>query len=233
MKIKNPNLQIIIESQINQWFTKEKEKLEQKKSKKPPILISRQRGAGGLTVAERLSEILKWPYYDKNIIKEIAETVGAEVKQLAFLDETDRNIFTEFLNVFRRDPEVSQDEYVQYLKRFIKTLGEVGGSIIVGRGAECILPPQDALRIRLVGELDTRLRFAAQKYSLHEEEALKLLNKRDQERKKFVKRHFDKDIDDPTNYDLVINTGYLELDGAVELIITAYKQKFPGIMKEL
>jgi cytidylate kinase len=231
MKIKNPNLQLIIESQINQWFTKEKEKLEQKKSKKPPILISRQRGAGGLTVAERLSERLKWPYYDKNIIKEIAETVNAEEKQLASLDETDQDIFTEFLNVFRRDPEVSQDEYVQYLKRFIKTLGEVGGSIIVGRGAECILPPQDALRIRLVGELATRVRFAAQKYSLHEEEALKLVNTRDQERKKFVKRHFDKDIDDPINYDLVINTGYLELDGLVELITTDYKQKFPGIMK--
>jgi cytidylate kinase len=233
MKIKSPNLQIIIESQINQWFTKEREKLEQKKGKKPPILISRQRGAGGLTVAERLSERLKWPYYDKNIIKEIAETVGAEEKQLAFLDETDRNIFAEFLNVFRRDPEVSQDEYVQYLKRFIKTLGEVGSSIIVGRGAEYILPPQDALRIRLVGESDTRSRFAAQKYNFQEEEALKLLKKWDQERKKFVKRHFDKDIDDPANYDLVINTGYLELDGAVELIITAYKQKFPGIMKEL
>lgn len=233
MKIRNPNLQIIIESQINQWFTKEKEKLERKKGNKPPILISRQRGAGGLAVAIKLSERLKWPYYDKNIIKEIAETVGAEEKQLAFLDETDRNIFTEFLNVFRRDPEVSQDEYVQYLKRFIKTLGEVGGSIIVGRGGECILPPQNALRARLVGESDTRSRFASQKYSLREDEALKLLNKWDQERKKFVKRHFDKDIDDPINYDLVINTGYLELDGAVELIITAYKQKFPGIIKEL
>ena len=231
MKIRNPNLQKIIESQITEWFLKEKEKLaREKKKKKPLILISRQRGAGGLAVAERLSKKLGWPYYDKNIIKEIADTVGADEKQLEFLDEKDRNIFHEFLNVFRRDPEVSQDEYVQHLRRFIKTLGEVGEGIVVGRGADSILDPRDALRIRLVAEPESRVRFAAQKYGLQEGEVLKLLDKWDQERRKFIKRHFDKDIDDPVYYDLVINTSHINLDGVMELIIAAYQRKFPGVL---
>jgi cytidylate kinase len=232
MKIRNPNLRVIIESQINEWFLKEKERLERKeKKKKPLILISRQRGTGGVSVAERLSKKLGWPYYDKNIIKEIADTVGADERQLEFLDEKDRNSFNEFINVFRLDPEISQDEYVEYLKRFIKTLDEVGGSIIVGRGADHILPPHGALRIRLVGEPEKRARFAAQKYGLHEAEALKLLDTWDQERRKFIKRHFDKDIDDPVHYDLVINTSYIDLDGTVELIINAYQRKFAGVLR--
>ena len=232
MKIRNPNLQKIIESQINEWFIKEKTKLERKKKeRKPLILISRQRGAGGLSVAERLSEKLGWPYYDKNIIKEIADTVGADEKQLAFLDEKDRNIFFEFLNVFRREPEVSYDEYVEHLKRFIRTLGDVGGSIVVGRGADFILSPQEALRVRLVAETELRARFAAQKYGLQETEALKHLDKWDQERRKFIKRHFDKDIDDPVHYDLVINTSYIDLDGAMDLIIVAYQKRFPGVLQ--
>ncbi len=230
MKIKNPNIRSIIELQINTWFLKEKDKPEQKKEKKPLILISRQRGAGGLSVAEGLSKKLGWPYYDKNIIKEIANTVGADEKQLAFLDEKDRNIFKEFVNVFRRDPNVSQEEYVQYLERFIKTLGEVGGSIIVGRGAEFVLPPQDVLRALLVAGPETRARFAAQKYGLQEKEAFKLLKTWDQERRKLMKHYFDKDIDDPVNYDLVINTNYIGLDVAMELIIAAYKLKFPGVL---
>lgn len=232
MKIRNPNLQKIIESQINEWFIKEKTKLERKKKgKKPLILISRQRGAGGLTVAERLSKKLGWPYYDKNIIKEIADTVGADEKQLSFLDEKDRNIFHEFLNVFRREPEVSHDEYVEHLRRFIKTLSEVGGSIVVGRGADFILSPQEALRIRLVADPAIRTRFAAQKYGLQEREALKHLDEWDQERKKFIKRHFDKDIDDPAHYDLMINTSYMDLDGTMDLIIVAYQIRFPNTLQ--
>jgi cytidylate kinase len=232
MKIKNPNLQKIIESQITEWFIKEKTKLERKKKGgKPLILISRQRGAGGLSVAERLSEKLGWPYYDKNIIKEIADTVGADEKQLAFLDEKDRNIFYEFLNVFRREPEVSHDEYVEHLRRFIKTLGKVGGSIVVGRGADFILSPQEALRVRLVADPEMRARFAAQKYGLQEGEALKLLDKWDQERRKFIKRHFDGDIDDSVHYDLVVNTSYIDLDGAMDLIIVAYQRRFPGVLQ--
>jgi cytidylate kinase len=232
MKIRNPNLQKIIESQINEWFIKEKTKLERKKKgKKPLILISRQRGAGGLAVAERLSEKIGWPYYDKNIIKEIADTVGADEKQLAFLDEKDRNIFYEFLNVFRREPEVSHDEYVEHLRRFIRTLGDVGGSIIVGRGADFILSPQEALRVRLVAETELRAHFAAQKYGLQETEAFKHLDKGDQERRKFIKRHFDKDIDDPVHYDLVINTSYIDLDGAMDLIIVAYQRRFSEVLQ--
>ncbi|UCC66835.1 MAG: cytidylate kinase-like family protein [Deltaproteobacteria bacterium] len=230
MKIRNPNLQIIIESHINEWFIKEKDKLERKKKKRPLILISRQRGAGGLSVAERLSKKLGWPYYDKNIIKEIAETMGVDERHLEFLDERDRNIFQEFTNVFRRDPEVSQDEYVQYLKRFMKTLGEVGGSIILGRGANFILSPHDALRVRLVGDPDTRARFSAQKYGLKEKEAIKLLDKWDREQRNFIKRYYGENIDDPLNYDLVINTTHLDVDGTLELTMAAYKRKFPGVL---
>lgn len=232
MKDKNPNLRSIIEFQITSWFLKEKEKdkPEGKRGKKPLILISRQRGAGGAAVAEKLSKKLGWPYYDKNIVKEIADTVGANEKQLEFLDEKDRDVFKEFRNVFRREPGVSQDEYDHYLRRFLKTLHRVGGSIVVGKGAECILPPHEVLRVRMVSEPEMRARFTAQKYGMDELKARKLLKTWDQEKRKFIKRHFNKDIDDPAQYDLVINTGHLDLDGVAELIIAAYRLKFPGAL---
>ncbi len=230
MRIRNPNLQMIIESHTKEWFIREKEKLERKKGKKPLILISRQGGGGGLSVAERLSQKLGWPYYDKNIIKEIADTFGADEKKLEFLDERDRNVFQEFINIFRQDPEVSQDEYVQYLKRFIKKLGEVGGSIIVGRGANFVLSPRDALRVRLVGELETCARFVAQRYGLKKEEAVKVQIKWEREQRNFVKRYFGEDVSDPQHYDLMINVTYIDLDGIVDLIIRASKAKFPGVL---
>ena len=228
MKIKNPNVQTIIETHIKEWFVKEKEKMGQKRKKRPLILISRQRGAGGLSIAEGLSKALGWPYYDKNIIKEIALTLGADEKRLKFLDEKDRNTFHEFLNVFCRDPEVSQDEYVQYLNQFIKKLHKVGGSIIVGRGANFILPPQDVLRVRLVCEPKVCVSHAVQRYGFKEKEAVTTLAKWDREQSNFIKRYYGEDITDPMQYDLVINTTYIDLDNVVEIVISAYKKKFPG-----
>ena len=99
-----------------------------------------------------------------------------------------------------------------------------------GGGAECILPPQEALRTRLVGEPERRARFAAQKYGIEEVKAGKLLKMSDQEKKKFIKGYFEKDIDEPAQYDLVINTSCLELNAVAELIIAAYKLKFPGVL---
>ncbi|OGP92089.1 MAG: hypothetical protein A2Z19_04695 [Deltaproteobacteria bacterium RBG_16_54_18] len=140
MTSKNPNIRSIIDFQITQWFIKEQESPEDKKTRQSLIIISRQQGSGGLTVAERLSQRLGWPSYDKNIIKEIANTVGADEKQPAFLDEKDRAVFRKFLNVFRRAPEISQDEYVQYLERFLKTLHEAGGVLFWGRGPRASFP---------------------------------------------------------------------------------------------
>jgi cytidylate kinase len=100
----------------------------------------------------------------------------------------------------------------------------------VGRGADFILSPHEALRVRLVATREMRAHFAAQKYGLQETEALKLLDKWDQERRKFIKRHFDGDIDNPVNYDLVINTSHIALDGAIEVTIAAYQKKFPGVL---
>ena len=81
-----------------------------------------------------------------------------------------------------------------------------------------------------MSDLERRAHYAAAKYGLDEQQAYKVLKTWDQEKKKFVKRHFNKDIDDPAQYDLVINTSYLDLDNVTELIIAAYKLKFPRAM---
>jgi len=81
-----------------------------------------------------------------------------------------------------------------------------------------------------MSEPERRARYAAQKYGIEEPKAFKLLKMWDQEKRKFIKRYFNKDIDDSAQYDLVINTSCLDLDAVAELIIAAYKLKFPGVL---
>jgi hypothetical protein len=103
MKIKNPNIRLILDSHVQDWFLKEKERQERRKI--PLIVISRIRGAGGLLVAEVLSRRLGWPYYDKNMIREIAALAGTAEQTVDFLDERDRNTFQEFANIFSQKIE--------------------------------------------------------------------------------------------------------------------------------
>ena len=43
----------------------------------------------------------------------------------------------------------------------------------------------------------------------------------------FIQQYFGPKAFSSDNFDLVINTANLSLDAAVEIIITAFKQKFP------
>jgi len=228
MRIRNPNVQTILESHVKEWFIKERERQQRKNI--PPILLSRQWGAAGLTVAEELASRLGWPYYDKHIIKEIAQASGREASVVAVLDERDRNTFREFANIFSQSPEVSQDEYVQHLKRFIRALVIEGGNIIVGRGANFVVSSEEALRARLIADAETCQRIVQQRYGLTEAEAAEEVPRREREQERFIRRYFGENVADPHHYDIVINITHVGTGGAVNLILTAYRQKFPGIL---
>jgi len=228
MKIRNPNVQRIIDSHIREWFIREEQ--ERPRPHKPLILISRQRGVGGMEVARRLSERLGWPYYGKNIIQEIAKALKTDPARMEILDEKERSILLEYTNVFVKDPNTSQEEYVLYLRRFIKKLGEVGGAIIVGRGANFVIPPERALRVRLVGRPKGWERYLKEKYGIPEEEAERTLKEWDREQREFIRRFFKEEIDEPRHYDMILNMGTYDWDGAVGLILEAYRRKFPQIL---
>jgi len=228
MKIKNANIQQIIESQVGEWFARER--ASRTRPFRPSILVSRQVGAGGVELAERLSRHLDWPYYDKEIIQEVADRVGVDPRQVEFLEETDRNLFFEFLSFFRSDPSVLHDEYVRYLKRFLQRIGEVGESIVLGRGACFVLHRGSALRIRLVGERAARARHVAQEGALSVEAAAEMVETRDRERRDFLQRYFDEDVNDAAHFDLVINTSSIRSSRALGLVLEAYEQRFPGLL---
>jgi cytidylate kinase len=228
MKIKNPNIRLILDSHVQDWFLKEKERQERRKI--PLIVISRIRGAGGLLVAEVLSRRLGWPYYDKNMIREIAALAGTAEQTVDFLDERDRNTFQEFANIFSQAPEVSQQDYVDHLTRFVHTLAKTGQSILVGRGANFMVTSRDALRVRLIAEFERCLQLAAEEYGMDRKEASELLPKWNREQEAFVKRYFGHDINDPRHYDIVINMTHITVEGAADLIVSTYKQRFPNVL---
>jgi len=225
MRVRNPNIQQLIERQIKTTFLIRREDL--KRGWRPPILISRERQSAAEEIAERLSERLGWPLYDKNIILEIAKEIKQDPKRVEFLDERYRAKFWEYVEVLSSSSIILQEEYVLYLKRFLKVLGRMGNCVIVGRGANFVIPPSKALRVRCVGSPHGWKEILKNRYELKDEEIEKRVKEWNEEQKKFVEKYFGADINDPHHYDLILNLDYYPLERATGIVLQAYKEKFP------
>ena len=225
MRIRNPNIQHLIERQIKTAFLIKREDL--RREWRPPILISRERQSAAEEMAERLSERLGWPLYDKNIILEIAKEMKEDPKKVEFLDERYQAKFWEYVEAFSVSSKVLQEEYILYLKRFLRMLGRMGNCVIVGRGANFVIPPSKALRIRCVGSPPGWREILKRYYGLKDEEVERKVKEWNEEQRRFIEKFFGADINDPHHYDLILNLDYYPLERAIRVVLEAYREKFP------
>jgi hypothetical protein len=192
------------------------------------ITISREVGAGGITVAEllvlRLTAVEKnlatspWAVFDANLAKRVLEDHGLPPNLERFMTEDARvpveGIVEEVLGI-----HPSAWTLAQHTTQTILRLAGLGHSILVGRGGNVItarLP--NVFHVRLVSPLATRIRHAAEYYCLSEAEAARLVRVQDQARRRYLRRYFNAEIDDPTLYDVTLNTGRFGFAGAAEVI---------------
>jgi cytidylate kinase len=110
------------------------------------------------------------------------------------------------------------DQYLQHLMNVIGTIGKHGRSVVIGRGANFILPPEQRFRVRITAPRRLRIKNVARDFNLSPDEAKRRVIKTESNRKAFIRKYFNADIADPTNYDLVINTETLTADNAVDVI---------------
>ncbi|TAM81406.1 MAG: cytidylate kinase-like family protein [Acidobacteria bacterium] len=227
------SLEQLVEQQMARWelASHQRKQLERPGRGKlgriyfgPYLLISRDKGAGGHQVANMIGQKLGWQVFDRQIVDAIALRTRMRQQMVENLDEKTRGGLEEFIrNVLTR--EIGSTDYVLHLRQVLLTLGQQGDVVILGRGAEHILPGQFGLRVRLVAAFDVRTERIARAGGLEQQSARPLVEKVDRERKHFVHDQFQKDLRDPLNYDLVINTDALTVEGTAEIVLAALKQK--------
>jgi cytidylate kinase len=111
-------------------------------------------------------------------------------------------------------------ELEQKIARTIVQLAEVGRFIFVGRAAHLLtraLP--SGLHVRLVAAKDARIRRLMELQGCAASEANALIERTDNGRRRYVKAHYGRDIDDPHGYDLVINTDRISPGTAANLVM--------------
>ena len=117
------------------------------------------------------------------------------------------------------------DKYLHHLMKVIAAIGKHGASIIVGRGANFILPPDIRISVRIIAPFEFRCKHVAEEFGLSMDEAGRRITKTESTRRSFIRKYFNASIADATNYDILINTGFISINEAVNIIAGLVKQR--------
>ncbi len=215
----------IVDHQVQRW-SHEQKRTRWGRTSPPVITVSRQYGTLGAMIARSAAERLGFECWDQELLHAIAEHAKLPRVMFESLDERRRNAVTEVIGVFAQKANVTASDYLKQLMRVLHTIAQHGEAVIVGRGAQYILNPATTLRIRAVAPLEMRVAGLAKRNEITEKEAREEALTIDEERRDFIRHHYNRDIEDPAGYDVTINTGTLSLELATDLVVAAYRGKF-------
>ncbi len=217
MKTRKRSIEQIVEEQVKRWGMLQAEEMKEKK-RIPLITVSREPGSGGSIIAKRIAELLEFDLFHGEVIQGMAESAQISARLMETLDEKEISFVADWVSTLVNERHLWPDQYLQDLMKVITTIGKHGRAVIVGRGANFILPSEGTFRIRILADLDIRANNVAREYGIPFEEAKRRVIQTESERRAFVRKYFHEDIASPVNYDLVINIGTLSIDAAINAI---------------
>ena len=126
------------------------------------ITVSRQFGSGGRELGKRLSDVLGWDYYDKEIIEALAEEQGMDPDYVrhTLSHHGWQNVQLTYRNSFSHlgFDHGARTQLLLRQREIIQEIADVGNDcIIVGRDADVILHNYHPFRIYVCADLASRL----------------------------------------------------------------------------
>ena len=224
MITKNRSIEQIVEEQIQRWKLMQIEKPIEKPCI-PIITVSREPGSGGSIIAKRLTEKLGIDLFHQEVLHEMAKSTDVSTQLLKTLDEKGLSILEDWISSLVHDRHLWPDQYLKRLMKVIGTIGEHGRAVIVGRGANFILSPDNCFRVRVISPQRVRIQHVVKSFNIPEDEAKRRVIRTESDRRAFIRKYFNAEIADPINYDIVINTGTLSMDDAASAIAAAIEVK--------
>lgn len=219
------NIAKIIEEQINSWkFTNLVAKSRPSTQKKYPIItISREFGARGAALGEFMGEKMGFKVWDKELLQSIADELGGGVRTIESLDERSMQTVEDTVTGFMMNIPTNMN-YLRSLIRVVKTIESYGNGIIVGRGANYISRAPEAFHIRVVCPINKRVIQYAAKENISAEESSYIIRRKDREREEFIRKNFHKNVAEPSDYHLILNSDVFTIDQMASVAISAYKK---------
>lgn len=195
------------------------------------ITIAREYGSGGHLLGEMLSKELGIKLYDKEFIHLVAEKSGINEQ---YIKKNEQSIPSFWLKcILGKNSEqslersLSSDDVLFVAEsKIIQELAEKGPCIIVGRCADFVLRDYpNLIKVFCYSDLRSACVRCVQEYGASEEKAESEIKRINHNRIAHYEYYTGDKWGEPHHYNLMINTGSIDLSVACNLIKSIYKNR--------
>lgn len=203
------------------------------------VTISRLYGSGGSEVAELVAKELGWSLLDNAVVDAVAARLGVSRDEVAARQERVPSLaerLAEALSLGSQDwlaPLTSQkraptdEQVIEMTHRIVEEAIARGPLVLVGRGAQEMLAERaDALHVFCYAPKGALIARSMQRDKLDEAAAAKLVDDTNNHREQWIRKHWNRQWRDHSQYHLSVNTDWLGIAGAADLIVFAAKKRF-------
>ena len=206
------------------------------------VTIRDQLGGGAPEIGRQIAELLHADYVDREIIAEVAAQLHRQEQDVLAKERPPSSLLGRIAEALERSApfgvgfegaylpawQIPLDDarYLKALESVIKDLARSQSLVIYGRGSQFILKDYPrTFHVQVVAPLEVRVKRIMGDLKLDQEAAKQEIARADNSNRQFVKRYFKAEVEDPVNYDLVINTKALSFQAAASIVIDALSFK--------
>lgn len=231
MKPDNTAVIKFIESHVGKWSRALPEKEGRAVVQAPVITLCMEPGSQGCQVAQAVADQLGFDLYNRDIIKAIAKSMKTSTDRIDLLEKERLSGIEDFLACLIEEKYLHNDIYMTHLVKVVRVIAGRGNSVIVGRGANFILPFENRFAVRIIAPSEIRVTNIMRAFGAKDENARQRVIRREARRRAFIRQAFNKDIRNPSHYDITLNTARLSVAAAATAIVAAAvsSKKAPGV----
>jgi cytidylate kinase len=212
------------------------------------VTIRGKLGSGASEIGRKAAELLHFDYIDREIIAEVATRLNLQEHEVLAKEMPPARLQERIAEALARGYSIGDgiqgaylpmwqiptddNKYLEALTSLIRDLAKGQSVVIYGRGSQYILKDcPHALHVSTIAPMKLRIKRVMGALNLNEDKAKQEINRFDGSAREFIRRFFSADMEEPTCYDLIINTESLTYEDAAATIAKALNLKCAAAQK--
>jgi cytidylate kinase len=208
----------------------------------PVITIRGKLGSGAPEIGKLVAESLHVDYIDREIIAQVAARLNLEEQEVVAKEMPPTSLQDRIAEALAHGYTIGNgiqgaylpiwqipldnNRYLEALTGLITELAKGHSAVIYGRGSQFILKDYPgSLHVSIVAPLKVRVQRVMENRKISEEAANKEIARFDGSAREFMKRFFGAEMEEPTYYDLLVNTEKYSYQSTANIILEAMKIK--------